>query len=492
MTPSSSSSSSQLSTFLQWLSSNNVHIDPRIQIVHTPKTGYTVQALSDIPYGVRVSKTPKSAVLSVRNCTLSDTLWPFLKPLEPNIALSIALLSEQLLGRDSRFWGYLQSLPEEADIALFWKLKGQDGEEALLWLQNTEVSAILRTSLLADLDRTYTQVVRPALAQWSPTIDRFRKAYSLVSSRAFQVDSWHGVGLVPVADAFNHSEENGVFMETDFAVCTQCGSLGPCAHPEHTPPHSSPWDEPMTCDMVTYAPLKAGEEVFNSYDEKGLGNAKLLVWYGFLLEGNGEDRIGFEREVEGVLRVGGGEGEGEGEWSGKRWEEVRDVAAGFGEELEELEAVVTPSEWVEVGEEEDETEPGSSWIDAEGRVSLALFLLLFARNSTEERDIATHLHLVISVMKLLDQPGEKETVLAGIPSAVLKTLKGVAKDVQRLCASKMENMYRPELTTSDLAAMLDTHLGPRTKLAVSYVVTERLMLETCSKRWQDLAESLNE
>ncbi len=38
-------------------------------------------------------------------------------------------------------------------------------------------------------------------------------AYSLVSSRAFQVDGYHRTALVPLADLFNHQEANHVAFE---------------------------------------------------------------------------------------------------------------------------------------------------------------------------------------------------------------------------------------------------------------------------------------
>ncbi|KZO92909.1 SET domain-containing protein [Calocera viscosa TUFC12733] len=478
-----------LETLLQWFADNNIWIDPRIRIASDrarPEAGYGVYALADIPYGVPVSKTPKTAVLSIRSCTLSDQLYPLIKDIDQNIALAVALLSEQLLGRESRFWGYLQSFPQGgADIGMFWRWKAEDGMEAMRWLRGTEAEALMRGSLLGDLERVYAQIVRPALEEWQPTMEQFRQAYSLVSSRAFQVDFWHGVGLVPVADAFNHAEENNVFMETDFAVCPMCGSLGPCAHPSHQPRHSSPWDEPMTCDMVTYSPITSGQEVFNSYDEKGFSNAQLLVHYGFLLEGNGEDWIKWDgAEVEEVL------GDTDATWDEERWERVRDAAKDVEEEMEDLEALVTPAESEEIEDEDDDDD--TCWIDAEGRMSQSLFLHLFARNASDSPDVTLLLHLVLSVMRLIGtvQLGEKG-VLAGIPLDVLRTLKSIARDVKRLSETRVAGMYKPQLETSDLAALLDTSLGPRTKLALSYALTERLMLETCSIWWEDLASFID-
>ena len=55
---------------------------------------------------------------------------------------------QSLLGRQSRWYGYLQSLPEAApDLPLFWKQEttesfDEDGESAFRWLQGTEVDRL--------------------------------------------------------------------------------------------------------------------------------------------------------------------------------------------------------------------------------------------------------------------------------------------------------------------------------------------------------------
>lgn len=78
----------------------------------------------------------------------------------------------------------------------------------------------------------------------TPTVEGFLHAYSLVSSRAFLVDAYHGLSMVPIADAlvffrvsvpdnfskwcafcrFNHVNENHVHLEVTasriyFYVC---------------------------------------------------------------------------------------------------------------------------------------------------------------------------------------------------------------------------------------------------------------------------------
>jgi len=50
-------------------------------------------------------------------------------------------------------------------------------------------------------------------ARASPTLSDLKYAYSLVTSRAFQVDVYHGSAMVPLADLFNHKEDNHVCFE---------------------------------------------------------------------------------------------------------------------------------------------------------------------------------------------------------------------------------------------------------------------------------------
>ena len=49
----------------------------------------------------------------------------------------------------------------------------------------------------------YSSVAAPLLKNtgFSPSEKEFRHAYALVSSRAFMVDAYHGLAMVPIADA---------------------------------------------------------------------------------------------------------------------------------------------------------------------------------------------------------------------------------------------------------------------------------------------------
>jgi hypothetical protein len=56
-----------------------------------------------------------------------------------------------------------------------------------------------------EIREYYVRVVEPLLgregeAHWGATLSGYCHAYGLVSSRAFLVDAYHGLAMVPVAD----------------------------------------------------------------------------------------------------------------------------------------------------------------------------------------------------------------------------------------------------------------------------------------------------
>ena len=65
------------------------------------------------------------------------------------------------------------------------------------------------------------------------SFELFKRASSLIASRAFGVDAYHGDAMLPVADIFNHTGREHVHIQSDGDVCTVCGSPDPCPHPRH-------------------------------------------------------------------------------------------------------------------------------------------------------------------------------------------------------------------------------------------------------------------
>ncbi|KAG6872518.1 hypothetical protein C0995_009208 [Termitomyces sp. Mi166 len=238
------------------------------------------------------------------------------------LSLTLALYVEILNGQASRWFGYLQSLPREPiPIPLFWaqdflNVDTDDGKEGMQWLKGTELSRKFTSSdsdvKLEDIDGYFNTVAEPLLLRYfnnqtfapatTISLEGFYYAYTLVSSRAFMVDAYHGLSMVPIADSFNHSQDNHVHIETEFNVCSLCGSLRECLHDADeaiNQPYAGKIDSTHSKTLVEYdsyyemvsnAEIMPREEIFNTYGED-LTNAQLLARYGFILDVNDNDHI---------------------------------------------------------------------------------------------------------------------------------------------------------------------------------------------------------
>ena len=100
----------------------------------------------------------------------------------------------------------------------------------------------------------------------------FLKAFTLVSSRAFVLNVYLGLSMVPVADLFNHTEQHNVQVEVEQAVCLNCGSQ---CHRRcmGTAPSSRSNEHFDTVDVRCIETISEGEEVINTYGD--LCNAQL-------------------------------------------------------------------------------------------------------------------------------------------------------------------------------------------------------------------------
>jgi hypothetical protein len=148
-----------------------------------------------------------------------------------------------------------------------------------------------------DLKRFYEttkHLLLPTTTHPHPSpVEAYLYAYSLISTRAFLIDIYHTLALVPFADILNHSSTAHTSLASDDFVCHLCGKLGQCVHdsivegiPErlaHVDPHSrqTMGEEIDTVEMRSERMVQRGEEVMNSYG-KGIGDGRLLVEWGFL------------------------------------------------------------------------------------------------------------------------------------------------------------------------------------------------------------------
>nr|DAD37185.1 TPA_asm: hypothetical protein HUJ06_007826 [Nelumbo nucifera] len=209
-----------------------------------------------------------------------------------------------------------------------------------LWMKSTLISTELnctRQTVKEDKSHIYEdwkECILP-LVDFGPLklnpksfqVEQYLAAKSLVSSRAFEIDDYHGYGMVPLADLFNHKtgaedihftsvcshpgsndgdniESNDEYdrnADEDLLTenfhsrdsCSLTADAGNyylnCSDVDSS---SNSGDDPMILELILVKDVKAGDEVFNTYGS--MGNAALLHRYGFTEPDNPFDIVNIE------------------------------------------------------------------------------------------------------------------------------------------------------------------------------------------------------
>ncbi|KAK1300635.1 hypothetical protein QJS10_CPB13g00894 [Acorus calamus] len=284
--------------------------------------GVSVVAARDVAEGEVVASIPKRACLTVRTCAASEVIEA--AGIAGQLGLSAALMHERGLGEASEWYGYLQMLPRRAYVPLTWTV----GEVDEL-LKGTELQKIVKEDKI-HLHEDWKECILPLIAS-DPSkfnlknsgIEQYFDAKSLVASRAFEIDDYHGYGMVPLADLFNHktgAEDvhfTSVCSHSDSESCedgdtgagcedgetgTGCegetGAVYDGVDDEETSNtnismcSSDSTDDPTVLQMLMVKDVKVGSEVFNTYGS--IGNAALLHRYGFAEPDNPFDIVNID------------------------------------------------------------------------------------------------------------------------------------------------------------------------------------------------------
>ncbi|KAF7314791.1 SET domain-containing protein [Mycena kentingensis (nom. inval.)] len=431
---------------------------------------------TSIPAETTLVRIPRQSVLSTKSSPISGLIPPNPYGRGAQLSLALALAVEIANGERSAWYGYLQSLPREIP-GLFWA-GGAGGTSTARWLNGTEAGRLSR-GLEAEIEEYYQEVALSVFCKLrtpTPTLDAFRHACGLVSSRAFLVDAYHGLSMVPIADAFNHIQENHVHLETDYDVCPECGSLRQCLHDNADSDSGPSTETPDTDDayeMVSNLGIPPNAEIFNTYGET-LSNAQLFVQYGFVLDVNENDCI---------------------TWSRDELDECRDSAL-----LDALCALpwrcIGESELVHV--ERDETRRFSLNGDASISHSLWLYFalhLLHPRDDSAD-DLVPILEQLFRHQLAFEQVGgaplgpsdEDDHDDKPAPFGFIPKLAGL---LARLCRSRGMAIGGGR-STAELGDILDTLPADNpTRMAISLVLTERSLLDSCMASWEALSEAVS-
>jgi hypothetical protein len=316
-----------------------------------------------------------------------------------------------------------------------------------------------------DLKRFYEttkHLLAPTTAhpEISP-LEAYLYAYSLISTRAFLIDIYHTLALVPFADILNHSSSPHTSLASDDFVCHICGSLGACQHDGDGIPERLAHVDPIargvmgkevdSVDMRSEREIKEGEEVFNSYG-RGIGDARLLVEWGFI-EGEFAGH-GLEWGIDEVFESVASEGH-DAKGLKRTWEEI--VSNGAialelfpdGDTDEDTEKLISPP--ITFSSDDHILN-----LNHNGQISLNIWIALYLLCCPSTLAERSEAGIITSVNAL-------EAANISPNPTLDATTTEASRLVVRLLRKRMKGMYRPEMSMADLLDLRDVSLVTSTR-----------------------------
>ncbi|KAL1341888.1 hypothetical protein HN51_028436 [Arachis hypogaea] len=317
----------RLRAFKRWMSSNGFEWSNALEFVDTPEEGISVRALCQLKEGDIVAKMPKEACLTVRTSGARQIIED--AGLGGYLGLAVAIMYERSLGEESPWAGYLQVLPKQECVPLVWTLNEVDE-----LLHGTELHQTVQEDkalICEDWKENIFPLLDSAPSRLNPTffgIEQYFAAKSLISSRGFEIDDFHGFGMVPLADLFNHktgaedvhftassnsvadddvdddnsNNDEGIADEEALAEKSSTDTTDlDAAHVENGNASDTDClsdtgdDDPSMLEMIVVKDVSSGAEVFNTYGL--MGNAALLHRYGFTEQDNPYDIVNIDLEM---------------------------------------------------------------------------------------------------------------------------------------------------------------------------------------------------
>ncbi|KAI1795525.1 SET domain-containing protein [Ganoderma leucocontextum] len=312
------------SNLLHWFQQHGIVDTSSMGVVDFPGHGRGAIALKDIPEDHTIFSLPRDLTLSTRTSTLPALMgkgWKEHGLHEGWAGLILCMMWEESRGAESKWSGYLAALPSKFDTPMFWV------EDDLKELQGTAVVDKIGRDAA---ERDYHEKVAPAVTSRPDlfpqeklarhfSLERYHLNGSRILSRSFHIEKWKGehtededdghgdaendgdedsamdIDPPPTADAENNvpeaedaaHEPDDVCLEedsdsdsedhedpTDVAMVPMADMLNARFESEN----AKLFYEERELKMVTTKPIKAGEQIWNTYGDPP--NSDLLRRYG--------------------------------------------------------------------------------------------------------------------------------------------------------------------------------------------------------------------
>lgn len=201
----------KLESFKEWMSLMRITWNAQVisfiaDAPHCSGLALAIVTNHDVEEGKELCTIPKAACISTKTTGIADIIEA--EEIGGGLGLVIATMYEKALGPASKWHGYFEAMPDREYVPMYWN------ESEAAELQGTELGGTvddMRQEVLED----YEENVLPLIAKYPDrfgslenkeeiSADAFAAAASLVASRAFGIDDYHGEAMVPLADVFNH------------------------------------------------------------------------------------------------------------------------------------------------------------------------------------------------------------------------------------------------------------------------------------------------
>lgn len=222
--------------------------------VFAKKTQAVIPTEDDVEENNLLLRVHKSMVLSPQTSTISNLLYDH--GLSGMYGLVLAFIYEKEMGDKSPWWVYLKTINYNDDKGNYLLPLCLHSEKEKSILKGTEVDFMggLDSDDLLEHFQTSCQFAEDVYDEVGIAVPNALKEENLnefaaitlaVASRAFEIDNYIALGLVPGADLFNHdaSGEENVHFVTLGEVCPYCGKEDGCGHEDYGPPESEEEEE---------------------------------------------------------------------------------------------------------------------------------------------------------------------------------------------------------------------------------------------------------
>lgn len=252
--------------------------------VFAKKTQSPVPAESDVDESNLLLRVHKSMVLSPQTSTISNLLYEH--GLSGMYGLVLSFIYEKQLGDKSPWSVYLNTInytDSKGNLILPLCLHSEKEKSILRGTEVELMGGLESDDLLAhfevscqfakDVNKDTGLPIPHALRE--ENFNEFAAVTMAVASRAFEVDNYIELALVPGADLFNHDAhgEENVHFVTLGEVCPYCGKEDGCWHGDYGPPDSEEEgdddeeDDDEERDRENYTHPRGEEENSNESDE---------------------------------------------------------------------------------------------------------------------------------------------------------------------------------------------------------------------------------